>query len=289
MSQLITLRQRIKAIETIKKITHAMRLIAMSSITRLKQQLKSIQDYTLLASTLLSKIAPSEQLVHQEINNLTSETGKKLLIIVGSQKGLCGNFNTMLVHFIKNHRNEYPVATTDFIIIGQKIDQLIQASLALPIIYSQKNFSKKEIYSITQTIMQFALEEKTYQEVIILSNKAKSFFIQLPIKRTILPLTSFTSMNQTESQLHEKIIIEETMQELLSPIIRQIIELEIQSILLESLVAEQSARFISMDSATRNAQNLHESTKLAFNKLRQTKITQELTELSVSFSPTIKQ
>jgi F-type H+-transporting ATPase subunit gamma len=65
---------------------------------------------------------------------------------------------------------------------------------------------------------------------------------------------------------------------------QQYLEAELQSLLYESLLAEHAARFISMDNATRNAEKLLEETKSDYNKLRQAKITKELTELTSSFS-----
>ena len=92
MAQLIQMRQRIKAIQTIKKITHAMRLISMSTHSRLRTKAPQIEQYQQEVATMFKKVqyaAPEwkNEFIHPETKN------RPLIILAGSQKGLCGNFN----------------------------------------------------------------------------------------------------------------------------------------------------------------------------------------------------
>lgn len=94
MEQLIVMKQRIKAVETIKKVTHAMRLISMSSHTRLLEKKKNLTEYKETFESLWGSV----QAVLPPIKEgPTRGTPKQLIILVSSQKGLCGTFNTALI------------------------------------------------------------------------------------------------------------------------------------------------------------------------------------------------
>src|SRR5262245_56347198 len=96
MPQLIILRQRIRAVETIKKITHAMRLISMSTHSRLKHNKIHLENYKNAFQALWRRIAPLIPELEKDSNK-----GRTLLIVVGSQKGLCGTFNSTLFKFFE--------------------------------------------------------------------------------------------------------------------------------------------------------------------------------------------
>jgi F-type H+-transporting ATPase subunit gamma len=107
----------------------------------------------------------------------------------------------------------------------------------------------------------------------------QNFFIQRPHIATLVP---FTQEKQLTTSSHDY-LWEQEPQHILDTLVQQYIETQLQSLLFQSLLAEHAARFISMDSSTRNAENLLEVNKLQYNKLRQAKITKELTELIGSF------
>src|SRR3990167_7397613 len=100
MSLLIRLRHRLKTIETIKKVTHAMRLIAMSNHSSLKHKEQALEIYQKTISSLLLRIqtvAPEKSNFFVNVDQ--SQATKNLIILAGSQKGLCGNFNAALFQF----------------------------------------------------------------------------------------------------------------------------------------------------------------------------------------------
>lgn len=100
MSQFIKLKQRIKTVETIKKTTHAMRLIAMSGHSRLRHTKEVFDKYT----KDLSRISDVLRFTNNRDTIQFSEK-KKLVICIGSQKGLCGNFNNQLHHLLSDIQN----------------------------------------------------------------------------------------------------------------------------------------------------------------------------------------
>ncbi len=275
MAQLIHLRQRIKAIETIKKITHAMRLISMSTHAQLKKRSPFVTAYTNAINDLFKKLRASEK--EKKEKHRIQPKKDHLIILIGAQKGLCGNFNVYLFHFLFEHTEHQ---TVDLIVIGKKALEYAEHQRR-PILKSITNLSLRALNSLATELTEIILQElTTYARISIISNSAKTFFQQTPRLQTLVPLPENNGHNHQLEDYHW----EQNKQELSEILLRTYIQAEVYHALFQSLMAEQAARFISMDSSTRNAKELLETTKLHYNKLRQANITKELTELSSSFT-----
>jgi F-type H+-transporting ATPase subunit gamma len=204
---------------------------------------------------------------------------KTLIIIVGSHKGLCGNFNSALFKLIQAHKAEFP--HLHYIAIGKKaIDFARQTALGTEVaVYPINTMTtlstlvheiNKELFHVTHH----------YTRVVVASNRLKNFFIQKPI---LTPLIPFTHDNSTPIAELSEYIWEQDPAEILHTLAVESVDAMVRYLLFESLLAEQAARFLSMDNSTRNAKNLLDETKLYYNKVRQAKITKEITELSSNF------
>ena len=121
-----------------------------------------------------------------------------------------------------------------------------------------------------------------YTSVTIISNTFKNFFTQ---KVTMTQLIPFNPAHLTAATMPptEGYIWDETPDTILNTLAVQYIEAQFQHLIFQSLLSEHAARFISMDNSTRNANSLLTSTKLEYNKVRQAKITTEITELTGNF------
>ena len=119
--------------------------------------------------------------------------------------------------------------------------------------------------------------------MVVISSIMKNFFVQKPHASSLIPFVQQATSGTTHSTL-EEYMWEQNPDDIIELLAQQYIDANLQYLLFQSLMAEHAARFISMDSSTRNAQNLLDTTKLDYNKLRQAKITKELNELSGSFT-----
>lgn len=134
--------------------------------------------------------------------------------------------------------------------------------------------------NITDILTSFVTSNaQNYKEIIIISNEPKTFFTQKPTKTLLLPMQPIKN-NQTSLDAY---IWPEDQDTILKMLTKLYLTVSIEAILFSSLVSEQAARFHSMDSATRNAEDLLEIMRRDYNKLRQAKITKELLELTSSF------
>jgi F-type H+-transporting ATPase subunit gamma len=279
MAQLIQMRRRIQTLETFKKIFNAMRLIAMSGHAKLKNKESSIKEYTETVEQLFYQI---KALTPPEFDPLckpgTNYNQRTLIIVVGSQKGLCGAFNESLFKLIDG--SILSENNIDIIALGNKAINHIQKNHSHELIESFDKFSRANMQEIVWRLTQRILhQERPYKRVIIARNVLKTFFTQKPTVTHLLPIAASAKQGPIQESQFDDYIWEQPVEQLARDLVQLFIEAQLHQALFQSLIAEQSARFLSMDGATRNAEGLLEITALQYNKLRQTKITREITEL----------
>ncbi len=286
MSKLIQLRQRSKAIETIKKITHAMRLISMSTHSHLQHLQDPLTKYSRKMDALFCQLMSYAPEWHNPIVHPNpAQQQKTAIILIGSQKGLCGSFNTQLFRVFEQRLEKMGIdlSTVTLIAVGQKAVDFLKGIPQISLQHSYEKFTPQRLAPIAQEITHTLKHTQPhYTSVLIFSNIFKSFFHQKPQVSRLLPIEPPQDID-TVSTEKEDFIWEQTPQEILDSILPQYLESKLQHFLFQSLIAEHAARFISMDSATRNAKELLEANNLEYNKLRQAKITKELSELVGSY------
>ena len=281
MAHLIAMRQRIKAVETIKKVTHAMRLISMSTHSRLRNKKDFLDTYENKIIQLFSKInnqfvsSHSEEKEGEEATRLQ----EKIIILVGSQKSLCGHFNSSLFAYFKNHSPK-ELIDIDVIAIGKEAVSYCLENKIKPI-KSYYDFSAANFIVISNEISSFLLHKTSSISATIYYNNPKSFFVQEPKQATLTSLNNSNSIAYEEDKAIDY-IWEYTPEELHAYSINLMTKVSIQKALFSSLLAEQSARFIAMDNATRNADKILEQMRIDYNKIRQSQITKELLTITSS-------
>lgn len=283
MSKLVQMRNRIQTIETIKKVTDVMRIISMSAHSRLKAKQEPLSEYLTTLKTLLAKVQLATPSWTHERLMPTTENTNPLIVIIGSQKGLCGGFNTQLSKFLNEYLKQHPSAHYHFTAVGKKpIDYLIE-NYPDKLICSFPILTTRNFLAIAQELTDLImLATPAYTTVTIISNVFKNFFTQKITVTHLIPfkpaLISMATIPPTEGYMWD-----ETPNNILNTLAVQYIEAQLQHLIFQSLLSEHAARFISMDNSTRNANSLLTATKLEYNKVRQAKITTEITELTGNF------
>jgi F-type H+-transporting ATPase subunit gamma len=276
MSQIIRIAQRIKVIESVYKTTNAMRLVSMAIHTKLKHQKKILQNYKNYITELAHEVAKTAS---TPLQNQKTAPQAPIIIIISSQKGLCGGFNNALWHFFLKQQ---PAPTATFISIGKYAhDNLIHQGIKP--VKSYFGITSEKIYSTAQELINY-INTLNNPPVIIYSMKSESFFLQEPYITSLNQSVTAPALLEPEPKEHYY-SYEQSKPDELREALQQLVQLTtLEYVLFESLLAEQAARFLSMDSSTRNAQDLLVAIKLEYNKSRQMLITQELTELASSMT-----
>jgi F-type H+-transporting ATPase subunit gamma len=287
MAQLIDLQRRIKAIKSTKKVTHAMRLIAVSTYSKLKDKQQSFLKYKNSSEEIFSRLLKAQTKWRSNIIFPEDETNQNpLCIIISSSRGLCGPFHNNLAKHAKEklrfRRHQKPV----FITIGKRAQRIAedimknrgQGSFVLKKHY--ESFNMENISKISAEITNEIFNAKaSYSLVCTLSNTFKNLFAQIPKLNIVAPFKHSQQSNIIES---ENYIWEQDHNEILQQLIKNYVSSNIWNSILESILSENAARFVAMDSATNSAESHAETLSLQYNKMRQSIITREVLELSSS-------
>ncbi|MBP9764882.1 F0F1 ATP synthase subunit gamma [Candidatus Babeliales bacterium] len=278
MSELIHLKQRIKAIGAIKKITQTMRLISMSSHSKLKKQADAMHRFQNEIKPLLCSLTTDIQKARLD----HAPKHKTLFIIFASEKGLCGTFNSTMYAYFHKHLTPQTLENSHVITVGKKATMYLLQQGITPLFEFDKVLPN-QLEKIAQELYEKVIHiHKHYESVVCLYSNPKTFFVQEPHMTTIIPITQDPCDIRSETSLQDYQWVQDRTQ-VTRAMFRMLLKTNILFILNHSMLSEQSARFISMDNATRSAETLLKEMKLMFNKLRQAKITRELIELISSF------
>lgn len=278
MSQLIQLKQRIKAIQVIKKITHAMRLISMSSRIKMIKNAESLKRFRDEITPLLCSLEQFHPQLHEQ-----KSYHKDIWILIASEKGLCGNFNTTIFAHFEHELTKINITDYNFIAVGKQAGDYL-AKQGIKVIARYDKLSNSHLEKTANQLYEFlSYHKNSYQNVTCFYSRSKTFFIQEPCQYQLLPVQAEKSCSINDVvDLADYHWIQDPA-DVIVCIFQSFLKLNVLFILSQSMIAEQSARFLSMDSSTRNAENLLKKMQLEYNKVRQAKITRELTELISSF------
>jgi F-type H+-transporting ATPase subunit gamma len=304
MSQFIRLRQRIAAIKKTSKITRAMRLMSMSLYLRYERQKVFFSRHRTIIFELLRTLQgciPSwenPQFFPSDILNINP-----LIIVITSSKGLCGSFNASLLRYIESDFILEPHQKPAFMTIGVKGREFLQRRNLSDLVYHNDQLNSSNLVEIAQELAALILDKKSkYSSVVVYSNQFRNFFTHTPYKTALIPFPSFDTLIAESSKIEEAggrimphgtsasqknvpFIWEDDKLVVMDTTATLFLKSTITYLLLDSLLAEYSARFIAMDQSTINAENYLEKLTLQYNKSRQALITAELSELSSSFAP----
>ncbi|MBU0630736.1 MAG: ATP synthase F1 subunit gamma [Candidatus Margulisbacteria bacterium] len=273
MRAVVQIRKRFEAISKVNKIANAMQIVAIARIGKIRKMEKMARDYETalgdIASNISGKIA--------ELGLLPAPakpvSGKTLVVVVSSEKGFCGNFNTLLFDRLTRR---YRPETTDLLVLGRKgVDFFRRRSFSVvrefPKVTDQPTWEKvKAIYQETESLFLTG-----YAEVLIAYNKFNSVISQEPVFVRYLPFERKIADKKTD-----RYIFEPATPELLAAAETDYRAAQLFRFLVENLLGEMGARMIAMRGATDNSKELMDELIIKLNKARQASITAELSEIA---------
>lgn len=289
MATLRDIRQRIQSVESIKKITQAMKMVASAKLHRVQNQVESSKPYfqklrediTTLLSTVEDDFSHPFIQKREQIKNI-------VVIAIASDRGMCGSFNTNIFkHTIseieENYSKQYQDAKISVIPIGKKSLSFFQKH-PYPILTSYINIADQLNFELVKDILT-PIEEKYIKGELDAIFVHYSQFIspvkQEPASFQLLPIALDSQGNQDISAQKQNIdfIFEPDKEVILQNLIPQLIDSNFWSALLEATAAEHAARRTAMENATRNATDMIHDLTLTYNNVRQANITKEIIEI----------
>ncbi len=282
------IKNRIKSVGNARNITKAMELVAAAKIKRAVNNLMSSRTYAQHARELLANLAKERNLKHPLLS--TPKSKKELLIIIASNRGLCGSYNTNVIKASVEYIKANKGTEIDVIAIGKKAEDIfpqtknkvIASFLKLP-----DDLYTDDILPISK----MAIEEFTKQNYRKISIAFTNFISSLKYDAKVSSLLPITKENLAEILTEEissaelkkaqaTTLFEPDEEKVLDMVLPRLTEVRIYQAILEANASEHSARMIAMKNATDNAKEIVEELTLYYNQARQAGITQEIAEIS---------
>ncbi len=279
MAETLQLRRRIKAAQNVSKTTRAMQMIAATKLKRAQEATLTSREYveklTEVAGSVTIRV--DKEYKHPYIQK-QSENGKTLFVVISPDKGLCGGMITNLSRNIYRQDSKNSV----FITVGKKIEHAVSyykkdLLAAFPLGNTLPTFAI--VYPVISLINKEYLERKV-NTVKILSTHFQNMFTQKIHLSLLLPVSMNEVLAEQKHSISTNFLFEPNVEFLLPNLMQRYIEMKLYQEILESYLSEQAARMIAMQNATDNANDIIEDLKLTYNKLRQTKITNEILDIS---------
>lgn len=277
MANIRLVKGRIKSAKNIAKITKAMELVAAAKMRKaqvaaLSGKLYAQKIYEMVVELASRTTAPT----HPLLKRPDHVVGKRLVILLSSNKGLCGGLNTNLFRFFTQ---QYPQSTIlSTVALGKKgASFLAHSKRELVADFSNTNSFITVVPALGELI-RTSYTSGQVDGVDLVYNEFINVVKQNPKKKTILPLT-VDSMDVTEKPKTSEMLIEPSIDEVFDLLLPHYLENQIRDAVLQAEASEHSARMVAMRNATDNALSLVDDLTLVYNKARQEKITYEITDL----------
>ena len=278
MPNLKDIRRRIGTVEKTQQITRAMRMVAGAKLRRAQDAIESARPYAeRMRSTLIEVARSTRDAEHPLLEQRDVRSVE--LVIVTSDRGLCGAFNSNVIKTAQGAIDEHAdVANLAITTAGRKGKEFFKRSHAAVLRedYPQEGWvTYGQAAEMARDLSQ-RYADGLVDEVVLVYSEFVSAMTQAPRIVPLLPLVTGGEEEDAESLAYE---IEPSPEKLLATLIPKAVEVEIYRALLENQAGEHAARMAAMESATRNTEELIESLTLQYNRARQAAITKELVEI----------
>ena len=273
MPSIKEVKNRIGSVKSTQQLTKAMKMVAAAKLKKAQDRVLQLRPYSKKLNEILSNLSSS-------INNdlfKTREINSALVVIVSSDKGLCGSFNSSLVKEFNSFCSQNKFKNVTVLPIGKKAYDFFKNSkfdLNLDYWEDLNNFSYDKSSEICEFLIDSFLESK-FDKISIIYNEFKNVAVQKTVSEDFLPVPQVDS----EGNSSNNYIFEPEKNKIVRHLIPQTLKTQLLKSVLESSASEQGSRMTAMSQATDNAGELLKELKLTYNRTRQAAITKEILEI----------
>jgi len=284
MPNLKDLKNRIASVTSTRKITKAMQMVAAAKLRRAQEAAVAGRPYAERFNAVMAGLSAAAS-GSESAPKLLAGTGSDqihLLVIMTSERGLCGAFNSSIVKLARARARALETAgkTVKFLTVGKKGRDQIKREYGDQMIDHVDLTEVKRIgYANAQDIAKNILarfESKEFDVATIFFNRFESVISQIPTELQIIPASFESSESEKAATFYD---YEPDEQEILADLLPRGVATQLFSALLENGASEQGARMSAMDNATRNAGDMIDRLSIQYNRSRQAAITNELIEI----------
>jgi len=286
------IRRRIKSVKSTAQITKAMELVAASKMRRAQERVLSARPYAEKMHSVLGDLSTNTRTTGASLHPLLArhQTGKVCLVLLTSDRGLCGSFNTNLIRhaleFVVRHRDEGEDVV--LVTVGKR-GRNAMVRFGANVIAEFTDLTDKPTIVDIAPIVRLLIDDYTqgvFRSVYLAYSQFISTMTQRPVMIPVLPIEEeyLTGGHGENSPQTVDYIFEPNASAILDALLPRYVEVQMYQALLESIASEQSARMVAMRNATDNAEDIVNYLTLTYNKARQASITRELIDIATSAS-----
>lgn len=286
MPSLKDLKNRITSVQSTRKITSAMKMVAASKLRRAQEQAEAARPYAERMGRMLSSLAANVQ-GGGEGPKLMTGTGAdqvQLLVVITSDRGLCGAFNSSVVREARRTilRLQAEGKTVKLLTVGRKGRDQLRRDFASLIVQSYEDVGRRRLSfadadMVTKKLLEM-YDAGEYDVASVLFNKFKSAISQEVTLQQAIPF-AVEAKTEESTELKPLYEFEPDEEQILADLLPRNLAIQVYRALLESAASEQGARMTAMDNATRNAGDMINKLTITYNRTRQAYITKELIEI----------
>jgi F-type H+-transporting ATPase subunit gamma len=286
MASLKEIRERKASVASTMQITSAMKMVSAAKLKKAQDAIVQFRPYADKLKEILASVGDS---IKDDEDNIYSEQREKehiLLVLITSNRGLCGAFNSNAIkatihRALKKYDSQMMGRQVDFAAIGKKGAEFLRKK-GYNVIYDGSDLFDDltfERVSSMATMIMDRFIDKEYDQVDVVYNRFKNAGTQILTEEQFLPIQMDVLAESADTTSNVDYIFEPTKEYIVQELIPRSLRLQIYRAILDSHASEHGARMTAMHKATDNAQELLKELSLQFNKARQASITTEILEI----------
>ena len=284
MANLKDIRNRIASVSSTQQITSAMKMVSAAKLRRAQEAIQQMRPYAEQLKVILSYLSDAIKDKEDDPYGAEREVNKVLVVVITSNRGLCGGFNSNVIkRAVVLVNEEYPVLmrqkAVDFFAIGKRGADFIRKN-HLQMAGDQSNLYDKlnfdNVMPVAEAIMSDYINHK-YDRVLLVYNQFKNAAVQVLTVEQFLPVEHPEQAD--DATYATDYIFEPSKDFILKVLIPRSLKIQFYKAILDSHAAEHGARMTAMHKATDNATEIIRELRLNYNKARQATITNEILEI----------
>lgn len=278
MANLKEIRNRIASVSSTMQITSAMKMVSAAKLKKAQDAITAMRPYSDKLTELIQNLSGSIDGDTQNPYTEQRPVQKVLVLVITSNRGLCGGFNSNVVKAVsKNISTVYTNKKVSLITLGKKGNDILQKSSEIETnnneIFDELTFSNAS--AIADSFMA-DFTSKKYDKIEVVYNRFKNAATQIVTTETLLPIVS---EQDDQNAAGADYIFEPTQENIVQELLPKSIKMQLFKALRDSFASEHGARMTAMHKATDNATELRDQLKLSYNQARQAAITNEILEI----------
>jgi len=279
MANLKEIRNRITSIKSTMQITSAMKMVSAAKLKKAQDAISAMRPYSSKLTELLQNLSATLDSDAGGVYSTQREVSKVLIVVVTSNRGLCGGFNSSITKKVVSIVEEkYSTAEVDLFAIGKKGADVLSKKFTIAAtnndVFDALTFDN--VATIAEELMKL-FAAGTYDKIEIVYNQFKNAATQIPQVEQFLPIKPIEQEDATA--VNSDYIFEPSKIEIVEALIPKSLKNQLYKAIRDSFASEHGARMTAMHKATDNATELRDELLLTYNKARQAAITNEILEI----------